>query len=258
MPWFKVDDKFHDHPKVRRLGKDKLAAVGLWTTCGSWAGDRVTDGFVPTSVVRWHDAKERLAKKLVDVGLWTKSERDGEPGYQFHQWADYQPTREDIEVTREEWRRKKAAQRKPKRPMSPGDTPEDNNVDSTEESTKESNEIPGSRSRTRSPIGGHLGEGTSPPARADEQPPPPRCPKHEQKPADGPCGKCADARRAREAWEDADAARREHIARDIEAAVADPRQRCGHGTDGGLFEHPVTGKSATCALCRKESTRDAS
>lgn len=310
MPWFKVDDKFHDHPKVRRLGKDKLAAIGLWALCGSWAGDTTSDGFVPLEIVQRHDPRERVAARLVAVGLWHKVTKGGEPGYEFHQWDERQPTRASIEAEREEWRGRKARQRKKSTRDSRGThagQPVDNSVDvptgnenpgqkSDQETVttavihrgyREVAEAPGhhggdpqggptseddqlSRRDSRgshadvrypsrpvpSRTSGHPGEGTSPLARADETPPAPRCPKHEQTPADGPCGKCADARRAREAWEDADAARREHIARDIERAVADPRQRCDHGTDGGRFLHPVTGKSATCALCRAESTRD--
>lgn len=41
----------------------------------------------------------------------------------------------------------------------------------------------------------------------------------------------------------------------IERARRDPRQRCEHGTDGGLLLRPDTGKSATCPFCRRISTR---
>ena len=100
MTWFKVDDGFHDHKKVRRLGKDRTAAVGVWTLCGSWSADTGADGFVPTEIVQRHDPREKLAARLVDVGLWHRDEVDGEPGYRFHDWHDYQPTADEVEEKR--------------------------------------------------------------------------------------------------------------------------------------------------------------
>jgi hypothetical protein len=106
LTWFKVDDKFHDHRKVRLLGKDKLAAVGVWTMCGSWSADTESDGFVPAEVVQRFDTKERYAKRLVDVELWRPSERDGERGYQFHEWEQDQPTRAQLQKRREDTKRR--------------------------------------------------------------------------------------------------------------------------------------------------------
>lgn len=90
MPWFKVDDKFHDHSKRRRAD---LAAVGLWAVAGSWCADNLTDGFVPEDVcARWNKHYRKLAAVLCDVGLWHPTTRDGEPGWQFHDWAQFQPS----------------------------------------------------------------------------------------------------------------------------------------------------------------------
>ncbi len=101
MTWFKVDDQFHDHKKVRRLGKDRLPAAGLWSLCGSWAADNLTDGFVPTEVVQRSDPTEQYARRLVEVGFWEIAEQDGEAGYQFHDWDDHQPTRAEVLERRE-------------------------------------------------------------------------------------------------------------------------------------------------------------
>lgn len=100
MTWFRVDDKFHDHPKVRKLRGDKLAAAGLWSLAGSWSSDNLTDGFVPTEIVQRFDPEERYAERLVEVGLWLPAERDGETGYTFHQWGERQPTRQSVEDRR--------------------------------------------------------------------------------------------------------------------------------------------------------------
>jgi hypothetical protein len=146
MTWFKVDDGFWRHAKVRRIGKDKVvvearvAAVGLWTLAGDWSADNEEDGFVPDETVATWDPKHKLAALLVRVGLWRRGEAHGEPGYQFHQWDQRQPTKAEKEVEREAWRVKKAAQRARERgvpTVSPSESPGD--------TTQESPEIPGSR-----------------------------------------------------------------------------------------------------------------
>src|SRR5690606_32566483 len=104
MTWFRIDDKLHDHPKVRKLRKDKLAALGLWTACGSWSADTLSDGFVPAEIVQRFDPTEQLAKRLVEVGLWVEDEQDDEEGYRFHQWTEHQPTRAEVERRRAEAR----------------------------------------------------------------------------------------------------------------------------------------------------------
>lgn len=49
MVWFKIDDKFHSHPKVVAAGN---AAVGLFCRLGSWSSDHSTDGVIPADIVR--------------------------------------------------------------------------------------------------------------------------------------------------------------------------------------------------------------
>lgn len=109
MPWFKVDDKLHDHRKTRVAGK---TAMGVWVLAGSWCGDHMTDGFVPETVLsRWGNQRE--SSRLVVAGLWHPDVKDGEAGWRFHEWEKYQPTRAEIEIERaknadrlREWRRK--------------------------------------------------------------------------------------------------------------------------------------------------------
>lgn len=99
MPWFKVDDTLHSHPKVRRAG---AAAVGLWATAGSFSMAYKTDGFVPQYFVDgWGKAGVTAARKLVECGLWRTGSHEQEPGYWFHDWDDYQPLSDEIERDRE-------------------------------------------------------------------------------------------------------------------------------------------------------------
>jgi hypothetical protein len=93
MVWFKVDDALAMHVKAFGAGNK---ALGLWVRSGSWAMQQLTDGHIPSGVVTalggdWDDAAA-----LINAGLWHQA--DG--GYQFHDWAEYQPTREQIEAER--------------------------------------------------------------------------------------------------------------------------------------------------------------
>jgi hypothetical protein len=117
MPWFYVDDAFHTHPKLRRCG---LEAVGLWTVSGSLSAGYLTDGFVDEDYVKRWPHGLLLAHRLVDAGLWEPAERDGENGWSFHDWEQFQPTRSTVESKRDKWRKTKARQR-----LSTVDTPVD-------------------------------------------------------------------------------------------------------------------------------------
>lgn len=95
MTWFRVDDGFYDHPKVEALG---LATVGLWTVAGSWCAKHLTDGRISVSVIRRLGGTVRQAKSLVSAGLWTELDANS---YQFKDWNDYQPRRNDVLAERE-------------------------------------------------------------------------------------------------------------------------------------------------------------
>lgn len=106
MPWFKVDDKLWNHKKPRRAG---AAAMGLWVLSGSWASAELSDGFVPDSVcAQWAPNYRKLAKSLIDVGLWTAGEKDGERGWYFHDWMRYQPSAAKVRSDRTEAQKRMA------------------------------------------------------------------------------------------------------------------------------------------------------
>ena len=92
--WMKVDDGLHNHRKTRAVIKGKgtrdAAPMGLWVLAGSWAAQNNTDGWVPTDELdRWDDDPEALASRLVAAGYWWPQDRDGEQGYGFNDWHDY-------------------------------------------------------------------------------------------------------------------------------------------------------------------------
>jgi hypothetical protein len=110
MPWFRVDDQYGDHPKIKTIPwKYRLQAVGLWTLCGNWAARNLTDGFIPDTVIEENHGTQQLVDYLVNArvrpdepGLWIVA--DG--GYQFHDWHLYQPTRASVEAEREATRKR--------------------------------------------------------------------------------------------------------------------------------------------------------
>ena len=91
----RVDDRLHDHPKFLKCS---LSARGLWITALSWVGDKLTDGFVPHSCLGRLGARKRDADRLVEAGLWERGECDGEPGYWFHDFEDWNKAATHAEV----------------------------------------------------------------------------------------------------------------------------------------------------------------
>ena len=96
--WMKIDDRLHSHRKTRRIVRSDdekrrdIAPMGLWVIAGSWASQNGTDGWVPEHELdRWDDDWEPLANRLVKAGYWWPHEREGEPGYGFVDWEDYNP-----------------------------------------------------------------------------------------------------------------------------------------------------------------------
>lgn len=97
--WVKIDDKLHAHRKTRKIitsDADKrrdAAPMGLWLLAASWAGqNNPAMGWVPEHELdRWDDDWEALAQRLVKAGFWWPEQHEGEPGYGFVDWADYNP-----------------------------------------------------------------------------------------------------------------------------------------------------------------------
>lgn len=95
MSWFKVADGFHDHPKFWNVSE---YAVCLWVRAGSWSAKQLTDGFVPDGMIqRWTRNADIAAQELVSNGAW----KAVEGGYQFHDWTDWNPSKEKVLKLRE-------------------------------------------------------------------------------------------------------------------------------------------------------------
>jgi hypothetical protein len=94
MAWGKVDDKLHSSPKWRACTKGGRA---LWVTALSWSMDQLTDGRIPAHMLAALDGTVRDAEGLVRVGLWDEAD----DGWCFHDWTDYQPSREHVLAERD-------------------------------------------------------------------------------------------------------------------------------------------------------------
>lgn len=105
MAWLKVDDGFHDHPKVDELS---LEAVGLWLLCATWCSRHLTDGEVPGGRVKRLGGTPALCSELVRANMWRTSDdvRDGAVAnkYFFINWGDWNPTNEHVQKEREKAR----------------------------------------------------------------------------------------------------------------------------------------------------------
>lgn len=98
MAWFKVDDRFAEHPKVlhaRALGG--FGPLGLWLAAGTWSNTHLTDGFIPEPWVQINQGTE-FAEFLVDAGLWLRVEG----GWEFKDFTEYQPSKAEVEAKRSE------------------------------------------------------------------------------------------------------------------------------------------------------------
>lgn len=149
MTWFKVDDHLHSHKKSMRAGTE---AMGLWVLAGSWSAAEESDGWVPDYVLGRLVGPngDELAEQLVRAGMWEADVHDGEDGYRFHAWEEYQPTAEQLEAkraaTRERVRAVRArgaeqrtntagSTRVPTQPVAPDVTPTPTRPDPTRKTT---------------------------------------------------------------------------------------------------------------------------
>lgn len=115
MTWVRLDDSVVSHPKVARAG---VEAFALWVGGLAYANRHATDGHLPEHVLGmlypaagWSAATcARLARRLVEVGLWHPDERGG---WCIHGYDEYQEEalRASVEVRRAAARERKRRSR---------------------------------------------------------------------------------------------------------------------------------------------------
>lgn len=92
MPWFRLDDSFHSHPKVIAAGNE---AVGLYVRCGTYCAQHLTDGFIPEQVALLYGSPE-LVETLVRTKLW----RRVRGGWRMPDYLAYNPSARTVDNER--------------------------------------------------------------------------------------------------------------------------------------------------------------
>ena len=125
MVWVRLDDHFDENPKIAAVGP---LGIALWVTSLAYCNRNLTDGFIPTSIAirmlslefehpgdggtctvlvggepsdddpQTGSIPDRyyIPNILVYAGLWERVEN----GYQIHDYAQFQPSKADVEADR--------------------------------------------------------------------------------------------------------------------------------------------------------------
>ena len=164
MPWFRIDDKAHSHPKLIKAGN---AAIGLWLRCGAYAAQHLTDGIVPGVVAELYGTKPQ-AIKLVKAGLWHEHGHncrhacpDPAPGdYVFHDFLDdgRNTSRARHEAEKKKARDRQAKHRDEARGAQNGDEKDEKTRDFTFDSSSKKSESALENSQSSDSTAGQEGE----------------------------------------------------------------------------------------------------
>ncbi len=164
MPWFRIDDKAHSHPKLIKAGN---AAIGLWLRCGAYAAQHLTDGIVPGVVADLYGTKPQAAK-LVKAGLWHEHGHscrhacpDPAPGdYVFHDFLDdgRNTSRARHEAEKKKARDRQAKHRDEARGTQNGDEKAEKTRDFTFDSSSKKSESALENSQSSDSAAGQEGE----------------------------------------------------------------------------------------------------
>lgn len=122
--WVKIDDGFHDHPKIRAIVRDSgFAPIGFLLCMMSWSARHLTDGTIPDQVVRelaGHTHRVTpLVTPLVTHGVtrWVSRKRHGVTHRELvvHDWLDYYEAGEVVKARRAAQTERKRRQRERER-----------------------------------------------------------------------------------------------------------------------------------------------
>ncbi len=93
MAWFRLEDKFYDHPKVLAAGN---AAAGLWVRCATYSAAQELDGKVPAALARSLGSRAELAA-LTSTGLWIETPA----GFLLPDFLEFNPSHAELERRRQ-------------------------------------------------------------------------------------------------------------------------------------------------------------
>lgn len=139
MPWGRLDDSLYDHPKLDKLGRHRLACIGLNTLAQSWCNRWLTDGAVPSDRVPRLGGTIAQADLLVAAGLWERTD----DGYRIHDFLDYNDSREMV-LEKRGSARERMREKRTNRSRSSGEVP--TNI------TRSSGDVQAPRGRVTRPV----------------------------------------------------------------------------------------------------------
>ena len=121
MAWIKLDVGFFTHPKTLNLMSTDPTAATLHVAAMCWSLDKRQDGYVPESALpllhmQTHTSPSSV-DALIEAGLWEPKH----PGYQIHDFLEWQESKADMDDRRRRERERKRRQRT-SHPESQGDT----------------------------------------------------------------------------------------------------------------------------------------
>ena len=100
MPYFRVDDHFHHHPKALVAGN---AAIGLWVRAGSYMAAYTTDGRIEQGVVRAMGTRREI-QQVTAARLWVP---DGDEFVMLN-FLQHNPSAEQVHAQKESTRSRQA------------------------------------------------------------------------------------------------------------------------------------------------------
>lgn len=110
MTYFRVDDGFYDHPKVRSIprGNTRKGAISLWTTAGSYICKYLLNGQISSDEIQDLGYTLNDARVLVAADLWHDHDHEclecpdvPKGHYIYHQWSEHNYLKEQVLANRE-------------------------------------------------------------------------------------------------------------------------------------------------------------
>ena len=100
MTWAKMDDRFHEHPRTRKVWRSCPMAIGLHVMAITYSAGNLLDGRIDHEWVADQipsaTARRKATAALVEAGQWI----DHGTHYEIRDYLDYNPSREKVQADR--------------------------------------------------------------------------------------------------------------------------------------------------------------
>lgn len=100
MPWVKLDDRFHDDPRVKTAFMECQGSVALHVMALTYSAAHLLDGHIPEVWVKATmpapSSRRKAVAALVDAGLWAPENG----GWLVRNYLKFNPSRAQVEEQR--------------------------------------------------------------------------------------------------------------------------------------------------------------